>query len=144
MNEETRDLREHHNRTRLAETYGARDESPSSNLGRLKQGEAIRADVMKPRIDGRWTPRRMSAHMLWRGGIEDAPKLTTLSESEQYVTPSSNHGVPWKRREYQDRAQLLEEQVDVHLKTLASSVDEAKPDHEREGSGRQRSHLTRF
>ena len=41
---------------------------------------------------------------------------------------SSNHGVPWKRQECQDRAQLLEEQVDVHLKTLASSVDVVKPD----------------
>ena len=56
-----------------------------------------------------------------------------------------------------------EEQVDVHLKTLASSVDVGKPelqndspaadyatmineylDHERKGSGRHRSHLTRF
>ena len=98
--------------------------------------------------------------ILWRGGIEDAPKLTTLSESEQYVTTSSNHGVPWKRREYQDRAQLLEEQVDVHLKTLASSFDVVKQndsraadyetiideylDHERKCSGKQRSHLTRF
>ena len=77
---------------------------PSSNMGREKQGEALRADVMKPRVSGRWpdvhdlqTPRRMSAHMLcvgplgrqeqilWRGGIEDAPKPTTLSESEQYL-----------------------------------------------------------
>ena len=41
MNEKTRDLREHDSRTRLAETCGARDESPSSNLGRVKQGEAI-------------------------------------------------------------------------------------------------------
>ena len=101
MNEKTRDVREHDNRTRLADTCGARDECPSSNLGRVKQGEAIRADVMKPRVDGRWldvhdfqTPRRMSAHMscpgpwegreqiLWRRGIGDAPKLTMLSESE--------------------------------------------------------------
>ena len=66
--------------------------------------------------------------IVWRGGIEDAPKLTTLSESEQYVTTSSNKGVPWKRREYQDRAQLLEEQVDVHPKTLASSVDVVEPE----------------
>ena len=101
--------------------------------------------------------------ILWRGGIETAPKLTELSESEQYVTTSSNHGVPWKSQEYQDRAQLLDEQVDVHLKTLASSVDVVKPelqndsraadyetmideylDHERKGSGWQRSYLTRF
>ena len=43
------------------------------------------------------------------------------------MTPSSNHGVPWKRRECQDRAQLFE-QVDVHLKTLAPSVDMVKPE----------------
>ena len=101
--------------------------------------------------------------ILRKGGVENAPKLTTLSESEQHVTTSSNNGVPWKRREYQDRAQLLVEEVDVHLKTLASSVDVVKPelqndsraadyetmieeylDHERKGSGKQRSHLKRF
>ena len=38
--------------------------------------------------------------------------------------------MPWKRREYQNRAQLLEEQVDVHLKTLASSVDVVKPERQ--------------
>ena len=53
MDEKTRDLREHASRTRLAETCGARDVSPSSNLGRVKQGEAIRADVMKPKVGGR-------------------------------------------------------------------------------------------
>ena len=74
MDEKTRDLREFDNRTRLAETCGARDDSPSSNLGRVKQGEAIRADVMKPRVSGRWrdvhdlqTPRRKSAHMFCPG-----------------------------------------------------------------------------
>ena len=44
---------EHDSRTRLAETCGTRDESASSNLGREKQGEAIRADVMKPQVGGR-------------------------------------------------------------------------------------------
>ena len=39
--------------TRLAETCGARDESPSSNLCRVKQEEASRADVMKPNVGGR-------------------------------------------------------------------------------------------
>ena len=53
MNEQTRDLMEHDSRTRLEETGGARDESPSSNLGRVKQEEAIRADVMKPKFGGR-------------------------------------------------------------------------------------------
>ena len=47
------DLREHDSRTRLAETCGARDESPSSNLGRVKKGEASRADVMRPKVDGK-------------------------------------------------------------------------------------------
>ena len=51
IDDKTRDLREHDSRTRLAETCGARDESPSSNLGRVKQGEAIRAD---PKLTGKW------------------------------------------------------------------------------------------
>ena len=74
LDEKTRDLREHDSWTRLAETCGARDESPSSNLGRVKQGEAIRPDVMKPRVDVRMadfhdlqTTRRTSAHMLCPG-----------------------------------------------------------------------------
>ena len=37
-------------RTRLAETCGTREESPSSNLDRGKQGKAIRADCMKPEV----------------------------------------------------------------------------------------------
>ena len=105
MNEETRDLRKHDSRTRLAETCGAREESPS-----VKQGEAIRADVMKPGVYGSATQNECAhaspmslgtqEHIFWRGGIEDAPKLTTLSESEQYMTTSRDHGVPWKRREH--------------------------------------------
>ena len=90
---------------------GARDESPSSNMGRVKQEEALRADVMKPRRQrvmarrprladatqnecARALPRSLGRQeqILSRGGIEDAPKLTTLSESEQYLTTSSSHG----------------------------------------------------
>ena len=47
---ENRDLVEHDGRTRLAETCGTRDESSSSNFDRGKQGEAIRASVMKPQV----------------------------------------------------------------------------------------------
>ena len=75
MDEKTRDFREHDSRTRLAETCGARDESPSSNLGRVKQGEAIRADVYEAKsrrengfdVHDLQTTRRMSAHMLCPG-----------------------------------------------------------------------------
>ena len=42
----------HGGRARLAKTCGTRDESPSSNLGRGKQGEAIRADRHNPQING--------------------------------------------------------------------------------------------
>ena len=38
-------------RARLAETRGPRDESPSSNLGRGKQGQAIRVDCTNPQDD---------------------------------------------------------------------------------------------
>ena len=95
--------------------------------------------------------------IVWRGGIEDAPKLTMVSESEQQLTTSSNHGVPWKHRECQTKLNSYQEDlVDVHLKILASSVDVVKPelqndrqaanyatmidehlDHELKGSGRQ-------
>ena len=54
-----RDLMEHDCRTRLAETCGTRDDSPTSNLGRGKQGDAIRADIMSPQADDRG-PRLMS------------------------------------------------------------------------------------
>ena len=91
MDAKTRDMREHDSRTRLAETCGARDESPSSNLGRAKQGEAIRADVMKPRVSGRWpdvhdlqTPRRMSAHMLCPGPWEGRNRSSGEEESKTH------------------------------------------------------------
>ena len=95
--QQARDPMGHDSRTRLAETCGASDENPSSKLGRVKQGEAIRADGMHPQVDGRrWgrrppltTPRRTSAHMPWPGfsggknrscggGIEGAPSLTRV------------------------------------------------------------------
>ena len=50
---ENRDLVVHDSGTRLADTCGTRDESPSSNLGSGKQGEAIRADVMVLQVGGR-------------------------------------------------------------------------------------------
>ena len=51
---------DHVGRARLAETCGSRDESPSSNLGRVKQGEAIRVDDMDPqgqRDTEKWVAR---------------------------------------------------------------------------------------
>ena len=145
----------------MAETCGAREEGPSSNLGRVKQVEATGADwpeVHDPRAHALPRSLERQEQVLWRGGIEDAPKLTTLSESEQYLTTSSSHGgiesVKVELNAYQ------EEKVDAHLKTLESSVDVVKPelqndsqaadyatmvdeylDHERKGSGRHRSHL---
>ena len=43
----------HDSRTRLAETCGACDESPSSNLGGVKERKAIRGDCMTSQVDGR-------------------------------------------------------------------------------------------
>ena len=57
---EARDLRKHDSRTRLAETCRTRDESPSSNLGRVQQEATIRADVMKPTVGGRDPRWRMA------------------------------------------------------------------------------------
>ena len=45
---QAQDQVDHVDRGRLAETCGTRDESPSSNLGRGKQVEAIRVDDMDP------------------------------------------------------------------------------------------------
>ena len=42
---------DHDGRARLAETCGARDQSPSSNLGRVIQGNAIRVDDMDPQVE---------------------------------------------------------------------------------------------
>ena len=53
IDREACDLVGHESRTRLAEICGARDECPSSNLGRVKQGQAIRADCMNSHVDGR-------------------------------------------------------------------------------------------
>ena len=72
-----RDLMEHDCRTRLAETGGTRDESPSSSLGRGKQGDAIRADIVSPQVDDRG-PRLMSSpHKRHR---ERVPYLMTWSK----------------------------------------------------------------
>ena len=43
---------DHVDRSRLAESRGARDDSPSWNLGRAKQGDTIQVDGMNPRY--RW------------------------------------------------------------------------------------------
>ena len=110
MNEETRDLRKHDSRTRLAETCGARDESPRSNLGRESTGDGLAGATQNECAHASPISLGRQEQILWRVGIEDAPKLTTLSEREQYVTTSSNHGVPWKRREYQERAQSTPEE----------------------------------
>ena len=39
-------------RARLVESCGARDDSPSGNLGRVKQGDTIRVDGASPRGRG--------------------------------------------------------------------------------------------
>ena len=72
-----RDLMEHDCRSRLAETCGTRDESPSSNLGRGKQGEAIRADITSPQVDDRG-PRLVSSPN--KRHREQVPNLMTQSK----------------------------------------------------------------
>ena len=71
-----RDSMEHGCRTRLVETCGTRHESPSSNLGRGKQGDAIRADIMSPQVDDRGTRLMSSSHKRHR---ERVPNLMTQS-----------------------------------------------------------------
>ena len=58
MKEKKRDSREHDSRTRLAETCGARDESPTPNLGRVKQGKQSEQMSLKPTVGGRMASRR--------------------------------------------------------------------------------------
>ena len=69
-----RDLMEHDCRTRLAETCGTRDEGPNSNLGRGKQGDAIRADIMSPQVDDRGPHLMSSPNKRHR---EQVPNLMT-------------------------------------------------------------------
>ena len=46
------DQTDHVDRARLVESCGARDDSPSWNLGRAKQGDTIRVDGTSPRGRG--------------------------------------------------------------------------------------------
>ena len=182
MNEMRCDFREHDNRSRWAETCGARDANPCSNMCFLKQGEAIRADVMKPRVGGRMATRsrladvtqnecahalprflRKQEQFLWRREIEDAPKLMTLSESEQYLTTSSTWSATEASRISRSSPTLIRKSRLTHTKLLTTSsarmvepelqndsqaadsatmIDEYL-DHVRKGSGKHRSHLTR-
>ena len=48
----SQDQTDHVDRARLVESCGARDESPSWNLGRAKQGDKIREDGTSPRGRG--------------------------------------------------------------------------------------------
>ena len=90
-----RDLMEHDCRTRLAETCGTRDESPRSNLGRGKQGEAIRADIISPQVDDRG-PKLMSSRKHQRRTSTEADEAE--QEGERDMTRCCDHGVPWKHR----------------------------------------------
>ena len=184
MNEMRCDFREHDSRSRWAETCGARVENPSSNLCLLKHGEATRADVRKPRVGGRMAIRSQLADVtqnecahalprslgrqeqfLWRREkIEDAPKLMTLSESEQYLTTSSTRSATEASRmsrssptltgrsrfthtsktshDVQRRMVEPELQNDSQAADSATMIDE-NLDHERKGSGKYQSHFTR-
>ena len=100
------------------ETCGARDESPSSNLGRVKQEEAIRADVMRSKS------RR-------ENGLTDLlerkdRRRAEADDAEQSLTPNSDHGVRWKHREGQAQRTCVHchherRQVDAHLQTSVAS-----------------------
>ena len=46
------DQTDHVDRVRLVESCGARDESPSWNLGRAQQGDTIRVGGTSPRVRG--------------------------------------------------------------------------------------------
>ena len=74
-----RDLMVHDCQTRLAELGGTHDGSPNYNLGRGKQRDAIRANIVSPQVDDRG-PRLMSnSHKRHR---EKVPNLMTQSLKE--------------------------------------------------------------
>ena len=54
----SRDQTEHVDRARLVESCGARDDSPSWNLGREKQGNTIRVNGMGSQARGRKEVRK--------------------------------------------------------------------------------------
>ena len=56
------DLSDSVDRARLVRSGGARDDSPSWNLGRAKQGGTIREDGMSPRGRGQGSVSECSKH----------------------------------------------------------------------------------
>ena len=82
-----RDLMEHDCRSRLAETCGTRDESPSSNLGRGKERQSEQTSCVDDR-----GPRLMSSPN--KRHREQVPNLMTQRRSEWDMTWCFEHGVP--------------------------------------------------
>ena len=79
------DLTDHVGGAYFAPTYESRDESPSSNLGRVKQGKSNpRVDDMDPQFKGR-SPQRKEREQLGREQLSRS--RTTSSKTLHKTSP---------------------------------------------------------
>ena len=74
------DQTDHDDRARLVDSCGARDDSPSSNLVRAKQGDTIRVDGTSPRGRGQEDVKKSERE---RGVLQSATKATTRGKTKE-------------------------------------------------------------
>ena len=114
-----------------AETCGARDECPSSNLGcvpsRCHETESRRENVLMSTTCERHAERVRTCFAKVFGKARTDPlekrdrRRTEADGAEQFSSPCRDHGVPWKHRECQTKLTRVHhherKQVDAHLQT---------------------------
>ena len=105
-------------RARLAETRGPRDESPSSNLGRGKQGQAIRVDCTNPQDDS-------GTGVATRRGIQ-----ASLIKATEEKSVSSEAETVQKRWAVQEVAEEAQGAGELRIEETDRQVDQRQEFHE--------------
>ena len=104
-------------RVRLVESGGARDDSPSWNLGRVKQGDTIRVDGASPRGSrARGQAANESAEVRKTKDIIDEFQVSSKT-TDNCVEPTISQGVAVKRK-------LSQSEVDRMVQEAENSRDE--------------------
>ena len=104
------DLTDHVDRARLVESCGARDDSPSWNLGRAKQGDTTREDGTSPRGRGQEDVKE-SDKVCFRvqvGQVQgqvvvrevQSADPSSLGRARQYARPRRTTRLPGNEREF--------------------------------------------